>query len=57
MAGLAHRHPRLTLLNLEAVATASLTDATTWLSSASANGVLPAVLDAEGLPWDLVPLA
>lgn len=51
MARLAVRHPQLNLLNLEAVAVGTLLSATVWLSTASALGVLPAVLDREGVPW------
>lgn len=51
MARLALRHPRLNLLNLEAVAAATTLAATVWLSPPAARGVLPAVLDAEALAW------
>lgn len=51
MAVLARRHPRLNLLNLEAAAAGSLLRATVWLTPESAAGVLPAVLDAEGVRW------
>jgi hypothetical protein len=54
MADLARRHPRLNLLNLEAVATAVLVRATVWLTAESAAGVLPAILDAEGARWRVV---
>jgi hypothetical protein len=54
MVGVAGRHPRLNLLNLEAVATAQLLGATVWLSPEGATGILPSVLDAEGLGWDTV---
>lgn len=46
------RHPRLNLLNVEATAAARLLGAKVLLSPPSAAGVLPAVLDAEGLAWD-----
>ena len=39
------------LLNLEAVAAARVFGATVWLSDSAADGLLPAVLDAEGIPW------
>jgi hypothetical protein len=51
------RHPQLNLLNLEAVATARTLDATIWLSPDGASGVLPRVLDLEGIPWETVHLA
>jgi hypothetical protein len=54
MAELAHRHPRLNLLNLEAAALGSMVKAVVWLSPESAAGVLPAVLDAEAIRWRVV---
>ncbi len=54
MVSVAGRHPRLNLLNLEAVATAHVLEATVWLSVRGASGILPAVLDAEGLRWETV---
>jgi hypothetical protein len=54
MADIARRHPRLNLLNLEAAAAARVLGATVWLSDGGAAGVLPSVLDAEGLPWTRV---
>ena len=51
MVAVAGRHPRLNLLNLEAAATAHILHATIWLSPESASGVLPAVLESEGLNW------
>ncbi|CAN5761595.1 MAG: hypothetical protein ACR2HP_11785 [Ilumatobacteraceae bacterium] len=54
MARLALRHPRLNLLNLEAVAATATLNATIWLSPPAAIGVLPAVLDAEGLEWTTI---
>ena len=51
MAELYERHPRLNLLDLEATAAALVLDATVLLSTAATGGVLPAVLDAEGVPW------
>ena len=57
MVDVATRHPQLNLLNLEAVATASTLEATIWLSPAGASGVLPRVLDLEGIPWETVHLA
>jgi hypothetical protein len=57
MVDIATRHPHLNLLNLEAVAAASTLQAIVWLSPAGAFGVLPVVLDVEGIPWATVPLA
>lgn len=56
MADTSRRHAQLNLLNLEAVAVARVLRATVWLSSAAADGVLPGVLDAEGLRWQVVSL-
>lgn len=52
MVSVTGRHPKLNLLNLEAVATAQLLQATVWLSPEGASGILPAVLDAEELEWE-----
>jgi len=57
MVDIATRHPRLNLLNLEAVAAASTLEAIVWLSPAGASGVLPHVLDEEAIPWETVDLA
>ena len=57
MVDVATRHPELNLLNLEAVAAARTLEATLWLSPAVASGVLPRVLDLEGIPWETVLLA
>lgn len=57
MVDIAARHPRLNLLNLEAVAAARSLDAAIWLSAASADGVLPEVLDAERVRWTTKPIA
>jgi hypothetical protein len=54
MVEIAGRHPKLNLLNLEAVAAARALAATIWLSPEAANGVLPAVLDGELLEWEIV---
>lgn len=56
MADIAGRHPRLNLLNLEAAASARLLGATVWLSAPSAAGILPTVLDAEGVAWTTVAI-
>ena len=57
MADISRRHAQLNLLNLEAVAAARLLSATVWLSAPAAAGVLPAVLDAEGVRWQSVTLS
>ena len=54
MVGVVDRHPRLNLLNLEAVATAHLLQATIWLSPQGAIGMLPDVLGAEDLSWESI---
>lgn len=54
MAEVARRHPQLNLLNLEATATAHVLRGTIWLSGQSATGLLPSVLDAEGVSWKTV---
>lgn len=54
MAQIAKRHPRLNLMNLEAVAMGQLLGATVWLSAGAAGGVLPAVLDQEHVAWQVV---
>lgn len=56
MVGIASRHPRLNLLNLEAVASGQLLAATLWLSPESAQGVLPKVLDQERVAWRTVAI-
>ncbi|MGO8862302.1 MAG: hypothetical protein ACLQRH_16270 [Acidimicrobiales bacterium] len=54
MVSVAGRHPRLNVLNLEAVATARWLGATVWLSPEGASGMLPDVLGAEGLTWETI---
>jgi hypothetical protein len=56
MAELSERHPRLNLVNLEAASAALVLDATLLLSVEAARGVLPAVLDAENIPWRTVEI-
>ena len=51
MAELSERHPRLNLLNLEAVAAGLVLNATVLLSIEASAGVLPEVLDDEGIAW------
>jgi hypothetical protein len=57
MVDVATRHPQLNLLNLEALAAASVLEATIWLSPPAAAGVLPNALNLEGIPWETVSLA
>lgn len=54
MAQVSERHRQLNLLNLEAVAVGLVERSTVWLSARSAEGVLPPVLDAEGVRWKAV---
>lgn len=54
MVDIARRHPRLNLLNLEAVAAARIVDGRVWLSEQVATGVLPPVLDAERIDWTTI---
>ena len=51
MVGVARRHPRLNLLNLEATAAAVELADVVWLSRKASDGVLPGVLDNEGVRW------
>jgi hypothetical protein len=54
MARLSLRHPKLNLLNLEAAAAAIIEKATVLLSPDAARGILPPVLDGEGIRWEQV---
>jgi hypothetical protein len=54
MVSVADRHPRLNVLNLEAVATARWLRATVWLSPEGTSGMLPDVLGAEQLAWETI---
>lgn len=56
MAQIAKRHPRLNLLNLEAVAVGQLLGATVWLSVEAASGALSPVLDQEHVAWQVVAI-
>lgn len=56
MAELSERHPRLNLLNLEAAASALVFEATVLLSPQASEGVLPTVLDAERISWEIIDL-
>ncbi len=56
MAQMARRHPRLNLVNLEAAASAQLRSAVVWLSGQSAAGILPSVLEAEGIAWNVIEI-
>jgi len=57
MAELSDRHPKLNILNLEAAATGVVLNATVWISVEAAAGVLPNVLDDEGVAWRTVELS
>jgi len=56
MVDVARRHPRLNLLNLEAVATERLLGATLCLSPESGAGVLPESLDQEQVAWRIIAI-
>jgi hypothetical protein len=57
MVDLHARHRVLNLLNLEAVASALLLGARVLLSTQASSGVLPGVLEAEGVDWESVALS
>ena len=54
MVQIAARHPKLDLLNLEAVAASLSLGTVLWLSPPAAQGLLPAVLEAEALSWSVI---
>lgn len=54
MASVAGRHTQLNVMNTEATAAAHLLEAEVWLSPAASKGVLPAVLESEGIRWTTV---
>lgn len=54
MVDIATRHPKLNLLNLEATAAARELNAVVLLSPAASSGILPSVLDAEEVQWEIV---
>ena len=56
MLAIAGRHPRLNLLNLEAVAVGRLLSATMWISEETTRGILPGVLDAESVAWEMIAI-
>jgi hypothetical protein len=56
MVGVARRHTRLNLLNLEAVAMGQVLGATLWLSREAATGVLHGVLDQERVAWRTITI-
>jgi hypothetical protein len=56
MVAIAGRHPRLNLLDLEAVAVGRLLSATMWLSEVTTRGILPGVLDAESVAWETITI-
>ena len=51
MVRLAQKHSKLNLMNLEAVAIATLTGAHVLLAERASVGVLPPVLDSEQVSW------
>ena len=53
MVDIASRHPRLNLMNIEAAAAARVLGARVLLSPLASRGVLPPVLDAERIRWDV----
>jgi len=57
MTELTERHPKLNVMNLEAVAFALHSGNPVALSPPAANGILPPVLDAEHVTWKQVTLA
>ena len=57
IAELSERHPRLSLLNLEAAAAGLVLNATMLLSIEATRGVLPEILDAEKVRWRAVEIA
>lgn len=57
MAHVVIRHPRLNLLNVEAAAAGLTLGATIWLSPPASRGLLPDVLDSEGVAWRTIELA
>jgi hypothetical protein len=56
MVDIASRHPRLNLLNLEAIAAGRVLGGTLLLSAQTEAGILPSVLDQEGVPWRVISL-
>ena len=50
------RHAQLNVMNLEAVAAASMLGARVLLSPRASEGVLPQILEAEGLTWRVVAI-
>ena len=56
MVELSERHPRLNLLNLEAAAMGLALNATVLLSVEAGRGVLPTILDAEGIRWRTIEI-
>lgn len=53
MVEVSRRHGRLNLMNVEAVAAARLLEGPVMMSAKAAGGVLPAALEAEGIPWSV----
>lgn len=53
MVEVSRRHQRLNLLIVEVVAAASVLDADVLLTPRTADGVLPAVLEADSIDWSV----
>jgi hypothetical protein len=53
MVDITSRHPRLNVMNVEAIAAAYLLGARVLLSPAAADGIIAPVLDAESIRWDV----
>ena len=54
MVGVHARHRLLNLLNIEAAAAARLLGARVMISTSAPRGLLPGVLEAEGIRWEAV---
>ena len=56
MVSMHQRHPQLNVMNVKLVAAAGVFEARGLLSSHAAEGILPRVLDAEGLVWKVIKI-
>ena len=56
MVRIARRHPRLNLMNLEAVAAGHVLGAKLLLSRETSTGILPRVLDQEDVAWQMITI-
>lgn len=50
------RHAQLNIMNLESVAAAALLEARVLMSVRASEGILPQILDAEGISWRVVKI-